>query len=155
MSTFLERALTPSVITLDDEEREKLAREISKDWSSGIQFSYLIVLIAFSFQSCDLIIRFGVFYSIWEKYKHFIPHWNGTRSDVDAQVLLWTESHCTCFSSHSPYFIQQSLQVSECSSLVFGHQIWTQSVTGKLNQPFCLSLPVGWIIFWWFCWCAD
>ena len=31
-----------SALTIDDEEREQLAREISKDWSSGIIFKGLI-----------------------------------------------------------------------------------------------------------------
>ena len=35
-------------------------------------------------------------HSFWAKHKHIVSHWNGSGSDADTQILLWTKSYCKC-----------------------------------------------------------
>lgn len=112
MLTFLVCILISwPLITLDDEEREKLAKEISKDWNSGTwvskpMFCHCISLSCIFFQ-CEILILWiwQPTYSFWAEHKHFIPDWNGSWPDADAQVLLRTKSYCAWFSSHSSYYL--------------------------------------------------
>lgn len=41
--------------------------------------------------------------SLWAKHKYTVFDWNGSRSDADAQVLLWKESDCKSHASTGIY----------------------------------------------------
>lgn len=66
-------------IFTEDEEREQLAKELSKDWSAGKQIIILLLstIIYIYFLNSKLY-----FYSFWAKHKYIVLDWNGQGFDA-------------------------------------------------------------------------
>ena len=123
--------------TTEDEEREQLAKEISKDWSSGMlnfwEHFFPCWFNWFATMYHEYSWCFLSKCSFWAKHKYIVSHWNGSGSDADTQILLWSQSYCKCLPT--PIVLHGLLKL-DLNFLIFVMQINYPFEKGPLSPRF-------------------